>query len=372
MALRELLVRVASDYPGYRSDGRVDSRAPTYRLVHQEIPNALRALAGDRRPYVVQGSTGAGNVTPAPWIAVFDPAVTDTAQRGYYVVYLFSIDLERVYACLALGVTAFEETYGKNQRMLGRLDAVASSLANRLALPVRFSVGNINLAAAKPTQLHGLYEHSVITSVEYQLADLPEDSVLREDLLTLLEQYDRLRREVGPHVDEETAVEEVEVEHGGLMEEVPFAPVPTSRGSSSSQDQRRSRASKKIGDAGEKRVRDHERERLARLGRPDLAKNVRWVADDGEQPGYDVLSFNDDGSERWIEVKTSKGDKVNTVDLTERERLTAMEAPEGRYWLYVVTRVFRGARVMKIEDPARTLTWGPDNPRPISWTLRLR
>ena len=40
---------------------KVDSGAPTYRLVQQEIPDALREIAENRRPYVMQGSTGAGH-----------------------------------------------------------------------------------------------------------------------------------------------------------------------------------------------------------------------------------------------------------------------------------------------------------------------
>ena len=150
MALRALLARVRTDYAAYRSNGRVDSGGPTYRLVRQEIPDALREIAEDRRPYVMQGSTGAGNVTPAPWIAVFDPAVTDTAQCGYYVVDIFSIDLERVYACLALGVTAFEESCGKNRMMLEKLDSEALRLASQLRLGSRFASGGPKTGPSRP------------------------------------------------------------------------------------------------------------------------------------------------------------------------------------------------------------------------------
>ena len=305
-------------------------------------------------------------------VAVFDLAVTDTAQRGYYVAYLFSIDLERVYACLALGVTAFEESFGKNKMMLGKLDSETLRLASRLRLGSRFASGSIDLGADRPTQLHGLYEHSSIASVRYDLTDLPNNEVLQRDLLQLLDWYDQLRREVGADVDEEASLEGAVIDAFGLMEEVPFEPAARGRGGSGNPNQRRSKkASKKIGDAGERRVVEHERERLRLAGRPDLAKKVRWLADEGEQPGYDVLSFNEDGSQRWIEVKSSKGDKVTTVDLTERERMVATDADPGRYWLYVVTRVFRGARLMAIQDPFRTLSWSEENPRPVSWSLRL-
>src|SRR5262249_52580282 len=40
----------------------------------------------------VEGSAGAGNWAAVPWISVFDPAITTSATRGYYVVYLFHVN----------------------------------------------------------------------------------------------------------------------------------------------------------------------------------------------------------------------------------------------------------------------------------------
>jgi 5-methylcytosine-specific restriction protein A len=37
---------------------------------------------------LVEGSPGQGNWAAVPWISVFDPAITTSATRGYYVVYL--------------------------------------------------------------------------------------------------------------------------------------------------------------------------------------------------------------------------------------------------------------------------------------------
>ena len=95
MALGDLLIQAAAEYPAYRLGGRVKA-SPTHRLITQRLPQELREMVGDRRRYLCQGSTGAGNVTPAPWLAVLDPTVTDSPQRGYYVAYLFALDLTRV------------------------------------------------------------------------------------------------------------------------------------------------------------------------------------------------------------------------------------------------------------------------------------
>ena len=311
-------------------------------MITQRLPQELREIVGDRRRYLCQGSTGAGNVTPAPWLAVLDPTVTDSPQRGYYVAYLFALDLVRVYATLALGVTEFEQAYGKNHRLLDRLDSAALRLAKELGPKPRFAIGNINLGATRPTSNHGLYEHSSIVALEYDLTDLPPESELRSDLHVLLDYYESLRLKVGPHIDEEAAVEDLDANPMGLIEVVPFDVFKARKSGSggSPHHARRSRAAKKIGDVGEKRVVEHERQRLADVGRTDLSARVRWLADEGERPGYDVLSFNEDGTQRWIEVKATTGKQLSVVDLTEGERRCAVSAPPGRYWLYVITRVF--------------------------------
>jgi hypothetical protein len=51
---------------------------------------------------------------------------------------------------------------------------------------------------------------------------------------------------------------------------------------------------------------DYERGWLREHGRGDLADRVRWTArEDGDGLGYDVLSYDTNGHERHIEVKTT-------------------------------------------------------------------
>jgi hypothetical protein len=85
---------------------------------------------------------------------------------------------------------------------------------------------------------------------------------------------------------------------------------------------------RRLGSAGEAFVVDVERQRLAEADRMDLARKVRWIAqEDGDGAGYDILSFNSGGSERLIEVKTTNGAARTPFYLSRNECDLAAERP---------------------------------------------
>lgn len=83
---------------------------------------------------------------------------------------------------------------------------------------------------------------------------------------------------------------------------------------------------RRLGLAGEELVFAHERASLKSLGRDDLAKQVRWVSqEDGDGAGYDIASFERDGSPRLIEVKTTNGWERTPFHITRNEINVANE-----------------------------------------------
>ena len=63
-----------------------------------------------------------------------------------------------------------------------------------------------------------------------------------------------------------------------------------------------------LGQAGEECVLASERATLRACGREDLAERIIWTSrDEGDGAGYDILSFEPDGTERLLEVKTTNG-----------------------------------------------------------------
>lgn len=88
----------------------------------------------------------------------------------------------------------------------------------------------------------------------------------------------------------------------------------------------RDASNRALGRAGEELVFVSEQRRLHDAGQKDLARQVRWVADqDGDGAGYDVLSFHENGQERLLEVKTTVGGARTPFFLTENERAVSDE-----------------------------------------------
>jgi hypothetical protein len=87
---------------------------------------------------------------------------------------------------------------------------------------------------------------------------------------------------------------------------------------------------RKLGRDGEELVFQFEREKLERLDRPDLAKKIRWISEeDGDGAGYDILSFDEKGKERFLEVKTTVGSDTTPFYITRNELSFSSERPEA-------------------------------------------
>jgi hypothetical protein len=87
---------------------------------------------------------------------------------------------------------------------------------------------------------------------------------------------------------------------------------------------------RKLGRDGEELVLRFEQERLRRLDRSDLARKIRWISEeDGDGAGYDILSFDEQGNERLLEVKTTVGSDTTPFYITRNELSFSSERPEA-------------------------------------------
>jgi Domain of unknown function (DUF3883) len=98
-----------------------------------------------------------------------------------------------------------------------------------------------------------------------------------------------------------------------------------------------------LGKRGEELVFQFEKLRLLQMDRK-LSDKVRWVSDeDGDGAGYDILSFEPDGRERLIEVKTTQGIETTPFYLSRNELDLSQERPDA----FKIVRLYDFARVPK-------------------------
>ena len=87
---------------------------------------------------------------------------------------------------------------------------------------------------------------------------------------------------------------------------------------------------RKLGREGEELVLHFERQRLQLQDRVDLAKKVKWISqEEGDGAGYDILSFDHQGNERLLEVKTTVGSDTTPFYITRNELSLSSERPEA-------------------------------------------
>ena len=143
MNLRSSLRHIGQNFPQARLEPMRNN--PVAKFITTMGRDALQETCGP--DFLVTASPGRGNWAEIPWLAVFDPRITTTAQRGIYVVYLFSAGCDRIYLSLNQGTTEVRNLVGAKylEVLRYRADADASLLLpNGLD---SFSTGPVNLDA---------------------------------------------------------------------------------------------------------------------------------------------------------------------------------------------------------------------------------
>ncbi len=114
---------------------------------------------------------------------------------------------------------------------------------------------------------------------------------------------------------------------------------------------KRDSRNRKLGHQGEEIVFHAERNRLNSLGRADLARKIIWVSEvQGDGAGYDILSFEANGEERLLEVKSTAGHQTTPFYISENERSLSEEQPD-KFRLVRLYDLARIPRAFQIAPP---------------------
>jgi hypothetical protein len=143
--------------------------------------------------------------------------------------------------------------------------------------------------------------------------------------------------------------------------------------SSKSSQTRRSKESLKVGNAGEITVLNYEKEKLKKAGRSDLAGKVIHESAEGNTPGWDITSFNEEGEKIFIEVKSSTGKVITSIDITSNEWKAASDHKD-KYFLYLVTNALTTTTppIEILKNPWSYVDRGELEIRPIVHELSLQ
>lgn len=158
------------------------------QLIRNIIPEEMRGwqaaqidAAGPFRGRLnVQGRDGTGRKTFVPWVRIHSPELSPSAQKGWYVVYLFHANGDGVSLCLSHGSTSFDgrDFVPRSDEEVASLMGWAKGLLGLQAERLGFVVG-VDLGSSHG--LSGPYERTTAFSRFYPTDDLPDDGVLATD-----------------------------------------------------------------------------------------------------------------------------------------------------------------------------------------------
>lgn len=197
MHLRETLIRILTEYSSEKATDFTGNELADF------IRNSAKEQIADAvgKKYFVKGSAGQSDWAETPWIAIMDPLVTRSTQSGFYIVYLFNLENKNVYLSLNQGVTSVKEEFGSGSVQKDILKARSVIMRGRLRSTEKMPENDIVLSEA--TDLSKSYRWGHVSGFQYDLNQLPDESVLMKDLGTALRAYAALVELNGYILDEE-------------------------------------------------------------------------------------------------------------------------------------------------------------------------
>ena len=398
---RDSILEIAASWNEYWVGKKTNKDNSAHILIHNSLPRALEEWTPNSSRYLIRASDGMGNLLRTPWVATMNREVTESAQEGYYLVYLFSADLKTLVLALGFGAQQFENAYGRGKKFFDSLDqAVINMRVNsehflnvfRPDFRSKINKRDVRLDDEGDFKLRA-YEKCSIYSIAYSVDDLPTEVELKDDYLNLLALYDAMAGSVILPAVEDYVLEavnlKVEVQTESMHPYENFdlpdfiQPKRRKKSLSTSQNQiqrgsssRRSKQADKIGRLGEEFVFRLEREKLNSKGLDSLANQVilHRDAEKDLKPGWDITSFDSDGTKIFIEVKATIGKVISSVDITANEwaKMSEMNGTD-KYRIYLVVNIASSPKVLGvITNPAKFVTNGDFELRIETYSLDLR
>lgn len=294
----------------------------------------------------MKSSLGEGTLAGIPWLCVLDRSVTDKTTEGFYIVYLFSRNAKKVFLSIGIGAGQFTEVYGENKlaiSKIGNAKNVFQKNFENYTPEVNFSTIDLLdeedknfIRTFSPAMMFRLntYEAGCFFSKEYDLRNKTPEDMYLNDFSKYLDAYQKIVNDPKSSalidVLAESVHDKIDTKSDLNVDyEIPtFRPLKIQKNkkkspatkSATNKPVRFSTPSKKVGDAGESHVYAYECNKLNKIGRGDLVSGIiKQYEDYSYFPGYDIKSFDENGNEIFIEVKSTVGKKKDHFEITDNE-----------------------------------------------------
>lgn len=109
-----------------------------------------------------------------------------------------------------------------------------------------------------------------------------------------------------------------------------------------------------LGLLGEQLVIDYEKWFLNKTGKEHLADRIEWISKNDDGAGFDILSFNTNGTDKYIEVKTTKLGKETPFFFSKNE-LHFSQKKEDQYHLYRLFHFDSNAKIFTKQGSLDTI-----------------
>ncbi|MCS0187468.1 DUF3578 domain-containing protein [Vibrio alginolyticus] len=391
--MKELIQELALLWPEYLSNKTEDRNERAYQLIYDDLPKVLKFWNKGKDYLTEKSSGGTGNVTAGPWFATFDKRITEQPQKGYYLVYLFSVDMKKIVLELGFATKQFKDFYGDSRdgRQVMRQSAVRmqdsvqktleSSLDNKFIQKLNKGESDLSTFGNNKYKLQIGYEKASIFNISYNIDKL-NDEELKDDYLRFIQLYQEIvvsrdSLDMDTLFDASISIDSI-TKSMKLPKARPFvlrAPPSSERtvyGASKKRSDSPAESTKKIGDLGESIVMSYEYRKLIDAGLPQLAEQIVHEEAENKRPGWDISSFDESGKPIQIEVKASKAKGVKRVIITENE-LNAAKLYGDSYHIYLVSGLSgnKPPEIEVIKNPAEALTKENFQLKPVSYDLKL-
>ena len=385
-SIKENLISFSQSWESYIAQCKVEESGKEYfrntkehnahKIFIDDLPEVFMSFL-DNKKYTINSSLGEGNTAVIPWLCIMHNQVTDSVTERFYVAYLFSRNAKKVFLSIGIGATQFSRIYGESMtKCVPKINDAKEQFKNTfLHLAPNnsneemdlFDMSDTNFIRSELSQSPrfkiAAYEAGCFFTKSYTLDDSLDETELKNDLKEYIRAYEKIiddprsiplidnLAEIVLDEDDQKSSEDFDYEipeYEPTIREAKEKVYSPKKSKNNKKNIIPTKPSKRVGRAGEEHVYKYEYKKLMDYGRGDLAeKIVKQYEDLSFFPGYDIKSFNEDGEEIFIEVKSTVSKGKDYFEISDNELLAA-KSLEGSYFIYQVTDALANPKISAI------------------------